>query len=124
MVRAVGRVIGGGIGQADPSRSADGGTRGGRERDLWETAVACRSISRCRETESVGAAVAHQSYIERDGACVASFGNIHHSYEERCRLWRALWANAPYRGEAASGSPTDAEWRAENARAGERVAVG
>ena len=41
-------------------------------------------------TGSVGAAVAHQSYIERDGACVASFGNIHHSYEERCRLWRAL----------------------------------
>ena len=43
-------------------------------------------------TGSVGAAVVHQSYIERDGAsaCVASFGNIHHSYEERCRLWRAL----------------------------------
>ena len=42
------------------------------------------------QTGSVGAAVAHQSYIERDGACVASFGNIHESYEERCRLWRAL----------------------------------
>ena len=42
------------------------------------------------QTGSVGAAVAHQSYIERDGACVTSFGNIHESYEERCRLWRAL----------------------------------
>ena len=39
---------------------------------------------------SVAAAVAHQSYIERDGACVASFGNIHESHEERCRPWRAL----------------------------------
>ena len=42
------------------------------------------------QTGSVDAAVAHQSYIERDGACVASFGNIHESYEEWCRLWKAL----------------------------------
>ena len=42
------------------------------------------------QTGSVGAARAHQSYIERDAACVASFGNIDESYEERCRLWKAL----------------------------------
>ena len=89
VVRAVGRVIGGGIGQAIrggarmPARATGGarpvGNRGGVSFHF--------EMSR---TGSVGAAVAHQSYIERDGACVASFGNIHHSYEERCRLWRAL----------------------------------
>ena len=89
VVRAVGRVIGGGIGQAIrggarmPARATGGarpvGNRGGVSFHF--------EMSR---TGSVGAAVAHQSCIERDGACVASFGNIHHSYEERCRLWRAL----------------------------------
>ena len=39
---------------------------------------------------SVGTAVAHQCYVERDEACVASFGNFHERYEERCRLWKTF----------------------------------
>ena len=32
----------------------------------------------------------HQGYIERDSACVESFGTIADTFEERCRLWDAL----------------------------------
>lgn len=42
------------------------------------------------QTHSARDAVRHQRYIERDGACVASFGNIADTLAERERVWRAL----------------------------------
>ena len=35
-------------------------------------------------------AAAHQHYIEREEACVASFGNIADEFSERCRVWKAI----------------------------------
>ena len=46
------------------------------------------------QTGSARDAVEHQKYIERDGACVASMGNIADTPEERQRLWRELEARA------------------------------
>ena len=89
VVRAVGRVIGGGIGQPIRREARMAARAAGGARPVGNRGGVSFHFEMSR-TESVGAAVAHQSYIERDGACVASFGNIHHSYEERCRLWRAL----------------------------------
>jgi len=43
-------------------------------------------------------AAQHQAYIERDGACVASFGNIAQAYEERTRVWQALGDRLVSRG--------------------------
>ena len=42
------------------------------------------------QSHSAGAAAAHQRYIEREGACVASFGNLADSQAERVRLWEAI----------------------------------
>ena len=89
VVRAVGRVIGGGIGQPIRREARMAARAAGGARPVGNRGGVSFHFEMSR-TGSVGAAVAHQSYIERDGACVASFGNIHHSYEERCRLWRAL----------------------------------
>ena len=89
VVRAVGRVIGGGIGQAIRRGARMAARAAGGARPVGNRGGVSFHFEMSR-TGSVGAAVAHQSYIERDGACVASFGNTHHSYEERCRLWRAL----------------------------------
>ena len=41
-------------------------------------------------THSGKNAAAHQHYIEREEACVASFGNIADEFSERCRVWEAI----------------------------------
>ena len=42
------------------------------------------------QTYSTGAAKAHQKYIERETACVASFGTLADTYAERERIWQAI----------------------------------
>ena len=42
------------------------------------------------ETRGGSVAVSHQRYIERDEACVESFGTLADEFEERCRLWDAI----------------------------------
>ena len=41
-------------------------------------------------SHSKGAACAHQKYIERESACVASFGNLAETQAERVRFWDAV----------------------------------
>ena len=89
VVRGIGRVIGGAVGGAMRGGARMAARAAGGSRPVGNRGGVSFHY-KMGQTGSVGAAVAHQSYIERDGACVASFGNIHESYEERCRLWRAL----------------------------------
>ena len=49
---------------------------------------------RVHQSSSPRASVRHQGYIERDGACVASFGTISEEFETRCHLWEAIGARA------------------------------
>ena len=125
IVRAVGRVIGGGIGRA--IRGGRGGAPMAARAPGGARPVGNRGgVSfhfKMGQTGSVGSAVAHQSYIERDGACDASFGNIHETYEERCRLWRALGPRSQplgTRSERARGL----HWSAEAAREWDRIGQG
>ena len=102
-MRAVGRIIEGGIGRAIRGGARMAAREAGGSRPVGNRGGVSFHIKMGR-TGSVGPAVAHQSYIERDGACVASFGNIHETYEERCRLWRALGERTVQRGGCV-GSP-------------------
>ena len=103
VMRAVGRIIEGGIGRAIRGGARMAAREAGGSRPVGNRGGVSFHIKMGR-TGSVGPAVAHQSYIERDGACVASFGNIHETYEERCRLWRALGERTVQRGGCV-GSP-------------------
>ena len=43
-----------------------------------------------KQTSSGSVGASHQRYIERDDACVESFGTLADTFEERCRLWDAI----------------------------------
>ena len=63
--------------------------------------VAVRTIHfALNQVSSGAAAAAHQRYIERDQACVVSFGTIADTLQERCRLWEAI----EERGQRKQGS--------------------
>lgn len=65
------------------------------------------------QSGSADAAAAHQSDIEREQACVASFGNIADDPAERIRLWRELGRRAKTkRGSIRFGPGTSPEVRA------------
>ena len=49
------------------------------------------------QSHGAGAAQAHQRYIEREGACIASFGNLADSQAERVGLWDAIGDRAQTR---------------------------
>lgn len=46
------------------------------------------------QTDSTGAACAHQKYIEHPEACVSSFGTIADTQAERVRLWKEIGARS------------------------------
>ena len=46
------------------------------------------------ESHDAGAAQAHQRYIEREAACIASFGNLGETQVERIRLWKSIGERA------------------------------
>ena len=78
---------------AFPRGGTGGGGGGGRasEGGAQQGSQTRRSgvfaLSKC---SSGHAAAVNQAYIERDGACVASFGNIAEDFDERVRVWEEM----------------------------------
>ena len=65
------------------------------------------------QTYSGSTAASHQRYIERESACVASFGNIAEEESERTRVWEEIEnRGAQRKGSFTIGADTDPRLRA------------